>query len=211
MPILGLIPARGGSRRLPGKNLQELGGVSLVGLAIRQAQASKVFADVGVSSDDPAILDEANRYGAVALPRPAHLSGDQATSISVVRHHGGPSGYDVALLQPTSPFRTADDIRNAVAVLENTGGDAVVSVTDAKADYVFEHGHADRLRPVQSLPDLVVPNGAIYLLTAKALAEGLDWWTGVTYSYWMPQSRSLDIDTEEDLELARELWAGRNP
>ena len=87
----------------------------------------------------------------------------------------------------------------------------MVSVTDAKADYVFEIGHADRLRPVQSLPDLVVPNGAIYLLTAKAIASGLDWWTGVTIAYWMPQSRSLDIDTEEDLEHARQLWAGRNP
>ena len=208
MKVLGLIPARGGSKRLPRKNLAQIGGRSLVAIAIDAAREAGLDT-IAVSTDDNEIASEANRRGALFWTRPSYLATDTTPSLDVLTYHLGTDldAWDlVVLLQPTSPFRSAADIRNALAILDAAGGDAVISITDAQADCVYQVGHAGRLRAVRELPGLVVPNGAIYAITTLALAEGRDWWSGVTYGYRMPRSRSLDIDTAEDLATANRLW-----
>lgn len=200
MKIIGLIPARGGSKRVERKNIADLGGRPLIAWTIEAARTSEALSDVWLSSEDQQICCIGHEYGANPIVRPASLANDRTPSIDVVR-----DAFDrlanvdaIMLLQPTSPFRTAADI-NAAADMLGTG-DAVVSVTDAPDDLVFELGHANRLRPFQRL---VQCNGAIYLLTRSAFERGLDWYSGISYAYRMPKERSLDIDTPMDLDIAR--------
>lgn len=205
MKTLGLIPARSGSKRLPRKNMQQLGGKSLVALAIEQGKASSLNAVV-VSSDSDEILQEARRGGAGALVRPSQFAADDTPSIYVLRHalqfyHD----YDaVCLLQPTSPFRHPEDIDACLKLMH--GADAVVSVSEAELSYVFEIGHAQRMREVHAMPGYYQPNGAVYVLTAEAIRAGKDWWTvDVAHAYRMPRGRSIDIDTQDDLDAAQRL------
>ncbi len=206
MKIIGLIPARGGSKRIKSKNIADLGGEPLVAWSIVAARESKSLSSIWVSTEDPQIGDVARIRGATHLVRPAELARDDTPMMLVVQHAFEVlTNFDaIMLLQPTSPFRTAADI-DAAAALLGAGGDAVVSVTDAPADLVFELGHANRLRPFQRL---VQCNGAIYLLTRDAFERGLDWYSGISYAYRMPKERSLDIDTPLDLEIARMMIAG---
>lgn len=204
MSILGLIPARGNSKRLPGKNIADLGGKPLLAWTIESARESKLFDRVVVSSEDVDVGNTALKYGAEWLKRPMQLSQDETPSMEVVRHAVGNDPYEmVVLLQPTSPFRTAEDIRNSVTLLQANLADAVVSVTDPPVDLVFEIGHAGRIR--RATRATVVPNGALFLLTTEAMRAGMDWWTGLTYAYHMPRERSIDIDTAMDLEMARSM------
>lgn len=203
MRVLGIIPARGGSRRCPRKNIADLGGRPLIDWTIQAAIDSDVFTALLVSTEDKEISQVAERCGCSVWDRPPHLARDDTPSLDVVTDvvlaHGVGHFDVVHLLQPTSPFRTADDIAEAHGMLSRSGGDAVVSVSDLPQD-VFEVGHAWRMRPRS---DFVVPNGAIYAITGDALSRGEDWYSGVTYAYKMPRERSLDIDTPLDLEVAR--------
>lgn len=207
MKVLGLIPARSGSKRLPGKNGELLGGVPLVGHAIFHASMSKVCDVVAVTTDSDKLAMYAEANGAVAIPRPEELSrGDQPMMLSVVRHALDdlrPKEFDaVCLLQPTSPFRTPADIRACLDLLLETGGDAVVSVTAAEEALAFQVRHARRLEEV---PNVVVPNGAVFLARTRHLENGGNWFNGQVYGYAMPKDRSLDIDTAQDLQIARHL------
>lgn len=207
MKVMALVTARGGSKRLPNKNMALLQGKTLIEWAIKSATDSKLgcFTSVVVSTDSEAIAAEGSRLGATIISRPSHLATDDARSIDVVRHARNSivQFYDaICLLQPTSPLRTSNDVDNCLDLMVRTGGEAVVSVTAAPSDGVFEVGHASRLRPISSLPGLVVPNGAVFLLTVDALDRGEDWWTAVCYAYKMPQIRSIDIDTQHDLDVA---------
>ena len=204
MNILGVIPARGGSRRLPGKNMADLGGKPLLEWTMEAACKSTAFSRLVVSTEDAEIGTTALHYGLEWFERPLALCQDDTPSLDVVRHAVGADSYDlIVLLQPTSPFRTPADIWACIDMLEAKGGDAVISVTQPPDTMVFEVGHAGRLRAARQAT--VVPNGALFLLTGSALAAGLDWWTGVTYAYHMPPERSIDIDTAVDLELARAM------
>jgi len=112
------------------------------------------------------------------------------------------------LLQPTSPFRTAEDIRATVDIFDRTGCDSVVSVTtqlDHSGKLTFGFGHAGRLRPKPCLME----NGAIFAITMDALRAGEDWYSGICHGYEMPPDRAIDIDTLADLERAREILAQR--
>lgn len=226
MRILGLIPARGGSKRLPGKNLREINGHSLVEWAVRSAQESEALAEVVVSTEDEQIRLAAFLAGAKVRERPMRLALDDTPSIEVVRDAVAAfPGFDaVVLLQPTSPLRTGADIRTAAELLIETRGQAVVSVTETRHPEVYTINPLQRLRPLDEIRaysrKIVVPNGAIFGLSTEALAEGLDWWTCTTcYGFEMPAARSVDIDTLADLELARTImkpdgppadWAGFN-
>lgn len=221
MRFLALIPARSGSKRLPGKNAATINGKSLVWYAVKQAHQSKCFkAGVWLTTDDALTF---HRGIGVELPafatidRPAHLATDDAAMIDVVRHAAAVVSDDleisfdaIVLLQPTSPLRTAEDIAAACLRMESMQAEALVSVTQTRHPEVYTIGWLNRLRPVEMGKDtgpLVVPNGAIFIITKKALEEGKDWWTAVTcYAYEMPASRSVDIDTADDLEQARRLW-----
>ena len=110
----------------------------------------------------------------------------------------------VCVLQPTSPFRTGADIAACVDIMETSGAYSVVSVFDGPEDLAFKVRHAGRLERV---PEIVVPNGAIYLLRTDALERGQDWYGDHIYHHKMPRDRSLDINVHFDLEVARMLWS----
>lgn len=200
--VLGLIPARGGSVRCPRKNLADLGGKPLLQWTIDAARCSDYITTLAVSTDDPEILMCAGKNGCCAINRSIELATDNAPMLPVVKDAlKSMSGFDaVILLQPTSPFRLTADIDRAYEMFVARGADAVISVTDGPEDYVFEVGHAGRIRRGENI---VVPNGAIYILDVEALNQGHDWYSGITYAYKMPRDRSLDIDTPMDLAMAR--------
>lgn len=201
--VLGLIPARGGSQRIARKNLAQVGGHSLLEMTIRQALDSKVLDEVMVSSEDSEIQDASLLWGAQYLNRPSRLAEHDTPTMPVILHALQFIPCDtLVLLQPTSPLRTAEDIRQALAIFDSTKADAVISVTEAPENLVFSLGHAGRLRPA---PRAMVENGAIYIADAAALLRGEGFYSGIVHAYPMPKDRSLDIDTPQDLEIARLL------
>jgi CMP-N-acetylneuraminic acid synthetase len=173
--ILGIIPARGGSKRLPGKNLKLLNGKTLLAITIEQARHALPVSIV--TSDNAEIINEALACGVRALLRPASLATDTATSGDVVKHvlsaHPGFEWF--CLLQPTSPCRLVSDIQECMLLAEQTGK-PVVSTFCGK------------------------PNGAIYI--GKTLSFVGDFLHKAVF-YEMPLWRSVDIDTQEDLDIAK--------
>lgn len=199
MKVLGIIPARGGSKRVPRKNIAELGGKPLLKWTLEAAQRSGIFDELWVSTEDREIGEVAGKHWFMRDPS---LARDDTPSLPVVMEVFNDMPVDVViLLQPTSPFRTADDINAAFDLFKRQAAMSVISVTDGPSDLAFELGHGGRLR---SVPKIVVPNGAIYILHRMVLEEKLSWYEGPqVYAYHMPKERSLDIDNGVDLELAR--------
>lgn len=203
MKILGIIPARGNSKRLPDKNLADLGGKSLVQRALDVAIESKIFEEgwLWVSSED-------DRIGEIAGPywwrRDPSLSRDTTPSLDVILDVYGHQPADITiLLQPTSPFRTSEDIKNSLDLFLLHNADVLISTIEGPRDAIFLAGHAGRLRLI---PDIEQPNGAIYIIRNKILDQGLDWYDGpAVYHYKMPKERSIDIDTQFELDYARFL------
>ena len=189
--ILGLILARGGSKRVPRKNLRLLGGKPLIAWTIMAGRYARLIDRVVVSSEDDEILAVAKRYGAEPLVRPAELATDTMSSYPPILHAldslGEPCEW-VCLLQPTSPFRRAVDIDRCLAA-RHSCGPAIVSV---------EYGKH-------------ISNGAIYIAQTlwlrESLAAGIELpFDGAGLSqYPMPPERSIDIDTEEDFARAEAL------
>jgi CMP-N-acetylneuraminic acid synthetase len=223
MQFLALIPARGGSKGIPGKNIRDLVGKPLIAWTIETALNCKVCSKVVVSTDNQKTMAIARDWGAeVPFIRPEHLSRDDATSISVVHHAieyfltiGFNKSDYILLLQPTSPLRTADDIKNAIDIAQSKQADAVVSVTSAPSHpYLtkkitplgilngFLDGKFDNIRR-QDLPPAYALNGAIYLNKISSLLEENTFLPeNKTYAYVMPPERSIDIDTSWDFYLA---------
>jgi CMP-N,N'-diacetyllegionaminic acid synthase len=211
--VLAIIPARGGSKRLPGKNLMEVGGLSLLARTITQAQQSRYVDTVVVSTDDAAIMREATKYGADIIERPADRASDTATTEEVVEHALFVTrGYDIfVLLQPTSPLREPHDI-DACIDRVSEGEEAAVSVTSApKPALVYWHSMTGEIIPAfthsSSLArnggEAVLLNGAVYCLRPETFRRSLTLVPAGTVGHLMPKDRSIDIDTEEDLTAAR--------
>lgn len=217
MATLAVIPARGGSKGVPRKNIIDLGGQPLIGWSITAAQASGLDRIV-VSTDDEEIADVSAKLGAEVLKRPAALAEDASPTRPVLQHALTSLAHDfdsVVLLQPTSPFRTADDIRGCLARHERTGR-SVVSVTKAKAGpwWTFTLDEDGALAPVlegatpsrrQGL-DYYVLNGAVYVWSRDLVVSQRPLMGGAL-AHVMPAERSLDIDEPFDLHLARLLAA----
>ena len=219
--ILGLIPARGGSKGLPRKNIRPLLGKPLVVWTIEQALASKYLDRVVVSTDDEEITDVAKRYGAeVPFLRPKKFATYGAKGIDVVLHairwmEEHSEYYDLlVLLQPTSPLRTSEDIDRAIEQLFSKKAQAVVSMCETEhhpywsntlpedgcmRDFIrVDFVHKNR----QELPVFYRLNGAIYLAYWNYLKVQASFFGNETFAYIMPQERSMDIDSEMDLEFA---------
>lgn len=208
MKVLGIIPARAGSKRLHNKNTAELGGLPLWRHALKHAEASGVIAATVLSTNDAAI--KASSMDVWTIDRPEELARDDTEMLPVIRHAVDevhrltqPLFEAVCILQPTSPFRTGADIAACVRIMCETGARSVVSVFDGPDDLAFVVRHANRL---ERLPHILVPNGAIYLLTVEALNSGEGWYGDHAYGYKMPRDRSLDINVSFDLEVARLQW-----
>lgn len=227
LSVLALVPARGGSKGLPGKNLREVRGRSLLERTVAVGHEATAVDRVILSSDDPEIIQAAVSMGCeVPFIRPAELATDAARSIDVVRHALTmlPERYDlVVLLQPTSPLRRADDVDAAVELCVCRDAPACVSVTSADKTPFWMYRLDDRqgLAPIlsnygnvsrrQDLPPAYAINGAVYVARRDWIMTH-DSFTGPsTVGYVMPKERSIDIDDEMDLVLVEvlEAWSER--
>ena len=221
--VIGLVTARGGSQGVPRKNVRIVAGKPLIEWTIEAALKSACLNRVIVSTDCPEIAAVSAAAGAdVPFLRPAHLAEDGTTHIEVVRHviewlaeHEGSTPDYIMTLQPTSPFRTERDIDQAVALALADNAFAVVSVREA-VDHPFlsmrmgDDGSLERcvtpdwadLRR-QNLPGVYVLNGAIYLNRVDHLLVHGQLSPDGAFGYVMPLDRSLDIDDEQDMDVAQ--------
>jgi CMP-N-acetylneuraminic acid synthetase len=228
--FLAIIPARGGSKRLPRKNVLELAGKPLIAWTIEAGLQSKYIDRVVVSTDDAEIAQVARRYGAdVPFMRPEHLAKDDSASVDVLKFtlrelekHAERYRY-VVLLQPTSPLRNAAHIDAAIELLRDRQADAVASV--AELDHPLEWSNIlpenlslDGFLPAryrglrsQDLPKRYRLNGAIYISSVKRFwQEGALIYDGNAYAYIMDRRVSIDIDDETDFLLANVFLEKQN-
>lgn len=219
LKVLAIIPARGGSKGVPRKNVRDLAGKPLIAWTIDEARRSRYVDRAVLSSDDEEIIRVARQNGCdVPFVRPAALALDDTPGIApVLDAIARLPGFDlVVLLQPTSPLRSADDIDACIERCAHSGAPACVSVTLAQSPYwMFTLGSDARMRHVmeidklperrQDLPPVYALNGAVYVArTTSLVATGTFVGEG-TLAHVMPAERSLDIDSELDFECARFL------
>lgn len=218
--ILGIIPARGGSKGLFRKNIVPLNGLPLIAYSIMAGMQSKYIDTVLVSSDDPEILRIANEYGAHTLKRPSELATDSASIQKVISHaieKIGKQGevYDiVVLLQPTSPLRTAEHIDAAFMRLNSCDSTSLISVYKPdKSPYKcfvcstsgYLEGLISKDAPFmnrQDLPEVFMPNGAIYIFSIADFLKESRIPVNRIVPFIMTTEESIDIDTRADLDAA---------
>ena len=218
--VLGVIPARGGSKGLPRKNILSAAGRPLIAWTVDAGLKSSVVDKLIVSSDDDEIISIAVQLGCVApFKRPTWLSSDTASSIDVVTHaldQLPPYDY-VVLLQPTSPLRSAGDIDAAFALMREHSCPACVSVSlvDMSPYWMYTLTGDSRLAKIvdmpkgvtrrQDLPPVYALNGAIYIAQVDWLRANGSFVSADTVAYEMPSERSIDIDTAQDFEAFRRV------
>lgn len=225
--FIALIPARGGSRGIPRKNVKPLAGQPLIAWTIQAARSCRRICRTVVSTDDDEIADVAREWGGeVPFRRPASLAGDAASTDAVVAHaiawfrEQAPPGPEyLVVLQPTSPLRTAADIEAAMDLALRSGAPAVVSVSpmvqhpcyarclDAAGRlHPFFPPPADGARPDlkrrQELPEAFSENGAIFLCRCEDYLRERTFFSDRTVGSLMPEERSLDIDSPWHFHLA---------
>ena len=219
MKVLGVIPARGGSKAIPRKNLVELGGKPLIQWTIEAARESHL-SNFLVSTDDAEIAEFAESLGSfVPGLRPAHLATDESRTIDVVLHvlTQSPEFDAVMVLQPTSPFRTSTDINVCLQMLEDSDADSVISVAEvggthpARMKYLQENVLIDpsfaeeyENQPRQELRPMFIRNGAIYLARKETVLRGT-LKGDKSLGYVMPAEKSINIDDMFDLRVAISL------
>ena len=220
---LAIIPARAGSVGLTGKNIADLGGAPLIAWTVRAALASGCFKRVIVSTDGPEIAEAARAAGAqVPFMRPAKLATSHARSNDVILHALGAmeSAQTFAMMQPTSPFRAARHIVEAVRQFDaSPSNPALISVAKGKpAAWLFSRTEDGRLQALQGRDGAAVyrrqdaqatfaPNGAIYLCQADVFRARNTLFPEGLIGYPMGEIDSLDIDDAEDMALARAIVA----
>jgi len=218
--MIAIITARGGSKRLPGKNMRLLAERPLIAYSIEAAQASRIFDAVVVTTDDPQIAAFAAGAGTDVVERPPELAGDTARSSDAIVHvlddprHSQQDSF--CLLQPTSPLRTAENIRAAFAMFEAAGGPAVVgcrrphphpykSLVERDGTFVAVESMSLLEAPDQSLPKAIAPNGAIYIAGSGLYRRARSFFEPPPVWYEMDESESTDIDSAHDLAFAEFL------
>ncbi len=228
---LAIIPARGGSKRVPKKNIKNLDGEPLIGYTIEVANKSKYISDVHLSTDDEEIANVAEKYHCKIHDRPDYLGEDETPTIDVIldvleNFKKESSDPDIViLLQPTSPLRGSKDIDEAIDKFQDYRSKdkaySLVSVCefDEPPFWSFELKD-DYLQPIfgedyfekrsQDLPDAYRPSGAIFISTPNLIREHKTFYTSKTIPYIMPKERSVDIDTEFDFKFAEFLMKKRN-
>jgi CMP-N,N'-diacetyllegionaminic acid synthase len=217
-PLLIIVPARSGSKRLPGKNLRLLCGKSLLERTANAIAESGINAPVLLSTDDNAIAQEGERLGwFVPFRRPAEFATDSAKMIDVVLHaldwYRDCKNADTKfamLLQPTSPFRGGSCLAEAVALLEtNANIDCVVGMRNINLPPTnfYQNTSDGTAVPIgtSDLSPVLVPNGALYLARVKALRAERTVYTKKLWALIFDQLRSIDIDTPSDWSLAESV------
>lgn len=225
MKILGIIPARGGSKGIKDKNLIPLAGKPLIAWTIKCARDAGIFNRIVVSTDSQNISETARAYGAdTPFTRPTELSTDTAKGIDVLIHclrwleTQEKDTYDIFFcLQPTSPLRQPVDVKNSLETMIRKKAEAVVSVCEAEhhplwagplppdgnmAAFFSSDLHKKNR---QELPPYYRLNGAIYCSKVESFLARKDWYGDKTYACIMPQERSADIDNLFDIALTEFL------
>lgn len=223
--VLGVIPARSGSQRLPGKNIRPLLGVPLIGWSHRSALASRYLNRTILSTDCEQIAATGRQLGMdVPFLRPPELATDRITTVDVVLHalDHVDGKYDfVVLLQPTSPGRTGEDIDECIkrAVESSSRSCASVSLCEECPWWMYTLDGAQKLQPIlgssesieqrQSSQPVFRLNGAVYAIAADVLRVQRRFVFEGTVGYQVSRQRSIDIDTEDDFVLAEQFLQGR--
>lgn len=220
--MIAIIPARGGSKGLPGKNIKMLNGKPLIAYAIEAAQKSKYIDYVFVSTDSEEIAEIAKQYGAqVPYLRPAELASDTALAVdnyiynvNRLEKELGKKMEAFVALQPTSPLRISEDVDGAIELFMKKDADSVISYTPEAhpikwhkylaEDGRFENIFDDNIMNRQDNRVSYYPNGAVYVFRT-AMIRDRKYYTEKSYAYVMPRSRSVDIDFLEDFEYAEFL------
>ena len=223
--FLAIIPARGGSKRLPRKNILNLCGKPLISWSIEAGLKSKYIDKVVVSSDDTEILNISNELKVQVIKRPDELASDTSTSFDAVKHAiDNLESYEyILLLQPTSPLRNENHIDKAIEILKEKNADAVISVCEMNHNPLWSNTLDDSLsmegfisnnllnNRSQDLKKYYRLNGAIYLCkTDKLLKEKSFFLKKNIFAYVMNSNNSIDIDRKEDFELAS-LYLSQKP
>jgi CMP-N,N'-diacetyllegionaminic acid synthase len=225
-PVVAVIPARGGSKGIPRKNLALLAGKPLIVHTIEQAKASACVATTLVSTDDDEIASVSEAAGATVIRRPADLSGDKASSESALIHvlhalaqQGNAQPELMIFLQCTSPIRQARDIDNAVDTLLRKGADSLLSVSPShRFLWEEEHGIArsinydfrHRLRRQDMAPQYV-ENGSIYVFRTRALLDSGNRLSGRVALYPMDDEAAVEIDSPLDMAIVELIMRNRAP
>jgi CMP-N,N'-diacetyllegionaminic acid synthase len=219
--FLAIIPARGGSKRLPRKNILNLNGKPLIRWSIEAGLKSKYIDNVVVTSDSTEILDVSKSAGAEVIDRPVELASDTSTTFDVIKHVvGGTGGFDyIVLLQPTSPLRTAQHIDEAIEILFERSADAVVSVCEVDHSPLWSNTLPNNDNMSNFIRDDVLNkrsqdlevyyrlNGAIYICDVNRLLQEERFLLKENiFAYKMDKSVSIDIDEEIDLKIAQALF-----
>lgn len=221
--VVAVIPARGGSKSVPGKNIRELGGKPLLAWSIDVASQVNEIDRIIVSTDDLQIRSVARARGAEVYPRPAHLATDEALVIDAIKdlyetlRREGEQAEWMILLEPTCPLRTADDVRACLRLIGQGGYDSVATFKDAELNphrawrladgvpEVFISGAIPWL-PRQKLPRAYQLNGAVYVFRAGLVVqEARALLVGRMGAVLMPRERSHDIDDSVDFMIVEAL------
>lgn len=218
---LCLIPARGGSKRIPGKNIRPFHGVPMLARSVATAQASGVFDRIVVSTDSPAIAEVAREAGAdVPWMRPAALSDDHATTMDVIEHAlDVVDGVDaLCCLYATAPFVRPGDLSEALEVFERTGADYVFASTEfpfpVQRGFALDADGGVRMAfpehqntRSQDLPEMFHDAGQFYWCRPDAVAARRPIFGPSSRVQLIPRTRAQDIDTPEDWDFAEALFA----
>ncbi|MBF8264148.1 MAG: CMP-N-acetylneuraminic acid synthetase [Dehalococcoidia bacterium] len=221
--ILAIVPARGGSKGLPRKNIRPLAGKPLIYYSIAEAKACSLLDRVIVSTEDEEIARIARSYSAEVILRPVELAQDNTPSIPVFRHvveylkqKEGYSADIIVILQPTSPLRTKDDIEICIKKYLTHKCDSVISVCPVEhpPNWIYRLDN-DRMTPFleeskrvlrrQDAPPLYRLNGVVYVSSGDWIMKNDSMVGENSLAYVMPPERSLDIDTEMDFAIAESL------
>jgi CMP-N-acetylneuraminic acid synthetase len=221
--FLAIIPARGGSKRIPRKNILDLNGKPLIAWSIEAGLNSQYIDKVVVSSEDKEILDISKEYGVKIIKRPNILASDTATTFDTIKHTiENIERYDyIVLLQPTSPLRTVNHIDEAIELIEEKNADAIVSVCEMEHSPLWSNTLDDSLSMEKFLRDEVLNkrsqdletyyrlNGAIYICKTDRLLEEKSFFLKENiFAYVMDRLSSIDIDEEIDFQFATLLMIG---
>lgn len=231
MKVLGIIPARGGSKGVHRKNIRLLAGKPLLAYTAEAALKSQRLTRVILSTEDSEIADVAKQYGIdVPFMRPAELAEDTTPTLPVIQHalwklsELGEEYDAVCLLQPTNPLRRSEDVDNCIDLLESTGADSVVSVLPVPAEfnpawvYVSSrngfikllNGEDEPIPRRQDLPAAFHRDGTVYVTRTSVIRDRASLYGSKIHAYKIDPSFSMNIDTEEDWNTAQSRIASRS-
>lgn len=221
MAVIALIPARGGSKGIPGKNIYPIAGKPLLNYSVDAAKNARAIDSIWVSTDDREIKSTALAAGACVIDRPAELADDTSLTADMMRHFIEENSLaptdTLVLLQPTSPLRTAEDIDLAMEKYFEANARLLISVEEPehcllKAFVMNDEGYLEGafspeapFTPRQALPKTYLPNGAIYVVGVDDFIKAQGFPEQSIVPYVMPKERSVDIDNLSDVTVVETI------